>query len=199
MASRKLLDPTDELAGFSAFHGTSRHNLAPKGERTMSHHETSTPEEQPMAQLPGPDPALRQLDRFVGTWQMAGRTLDSDRDNVTGRTSFEWLPGGHFLVQRFAADFMGMAIESLEVIGYDPATGTFPSTVYASMSPVPLPYRWEIDGDELKITAESLGATFHGRWNADGTEFSGGWRPDPGHESDPGNIPYDISGSRADS
>ncbi|HEX2470373.1 MAG TPA: DUF1579 family protein [Candidatus Limnocylindrales bacterium] len=149
-------------------------------------------------QLPGPDPALRKLDRFVGTWAMKGRTLDSDVDNVTARTSFEWLPGGNFLVQRFAADFMGMDIQSLEVIGYDPATGTFPSTVYANMAPVPLPYRWEIDGDDLRIRAEALNANFNGRWNDDGTVFSGGWRPDPGHEGDPGNVPYDISGSRAD-
>jgi hypothetical protein len=32
-------------------------------------------------------------------------------------------------------------------IGYDPATGTFPSTVYSNVSPAPLPYRWELDGD----------------------------------------------------
>ena len=91
-----------------------------------------------------------------------------------------------------------MDIQSLEVIGYDPTTGTFPSTVYANMAPMPLPYRWQIDGDELTINAEALGATFRGRWNEDGTVFSGGWRPDPGHENDPGNVPYDISGSRAD-
>ena len=66
------------------------------------------------------------------------------------------------------------------MIGYDAGDRDVPSTVYANMAPVPLPYRWEIDGDELKITAESLFATFHGRWNEDGTVFSGGWRPDPG-------------------
>jgi hypothetical protein len=48
-------------------------------------------------QPPAPDPALRLLDRFVGTWEMTGRTLDSDVDNVSGRTTFEWLPGGFFL------------------------------------------------------------------------------------------------------
>jgi Protein of unknown function (DUF1579) len=166
----------------------------------MSHHEAPSatmPATDSAPQLPGPDPALRKLDRFVGTWEMKGRTLNSDVDKVTARTSFEWLPGGHFLVQRFAADFMGMEIQSLEVIGYDPTTGTFPSTVYANMAARPLPYRWEIDGDEVKIAAEALGATFRGRWSEDGTVFSGGWRPDPGHEGQPGNIPYDISGSRA--
>jgi len=166
----------------------------------MSNYDAATPPNaatEAPPQLPGPDPALRRLDRFVGTWEMKGRTLDSDVDNVTARTTFEWLPGGHFLTQRFAAVFMGMDIQSLEIIGYDPTTGTFPSTVYANMAPVPLPYRWQIDGDELTIKAEALGATFRGRWNEDGTVFSGGWRPDPGHENDPGNVPYDIAGSRA--
>jgi hypothetical protein len=60
----------------------------------------------------------------------------------------------------------------------------------------PLPYLWEIDGDELKITTEALGATFLGRWSEDGSTFSGGWRPNEGREG-PGNVPYDISGARA--
>ena len=166
----------------------------------MSHHEASSaptraPETPP--QLSGADPALRKLDRFVGTWEMRGRTLDSGVDNVRARTTFEWLAGGHFLVQGFSADFMGMTLESIELIGYDPATGTFPSTVYSNLVGTPLPYRWKVEGDELTIAAEALGATFRGRWNADGTMFSGGWRPDPGHEDDPGNVPYDISGNRA--
>lgn len=148
------------------------------------------------AQQPTPDPALRALDRFVGSWDMKGRTLDSDVDNVTARATYEWLPGGFFLLQRFKADFMGLPIESFEVIGYDPESGTFPSTVYSNMAGTPLAYVWKVDGDELSIATEELGATFRGRWSEDGTSFSGGWRPNPGREG-PGNVPYDISGSRA--
>lgn len=149
------------------------------------------------AQMPTPDPALSRLDRYVGTWEMTGRTLDSNVDNVKARTTFEWLPGGFFLVQRFEADFAGYDIRSLELIGYDPASDTFPSTVYANMAGTPLPYVWEVHGDELMISTDALGATFHGKWNAEGTEFSGGWRPMPGREG-PGNIPYDITGRRAE-
>ena len=145
---------------------------------------------------PAPDPKLRLLDRFVGTWDMKGRTLDSDADNVSGRTAFEWLPGGYFLQQRLELDFAGLPVEGLELIGYDPETATFPSTVYANVAGIPLPYRWEIDGDNLKITTELLGATFRGKWSEDGETFSGGWRPDPGREG-PGNVAYDISGGRA--
>jgi Protein of unknown function (DUF1579) len=146
--------------------------------------------------MPTPDPALKLLDRFVGTWDMHGRTVGSDVDNVGGRTTFAWLPGGFFLQQRIELDFGGMSIQGLEVIGYDPATGTFPSTVFPSMAGMPIPYRWEINGDELTITTDLLGAIFHGRWSDDGETFSGGWRPMPGREG-PGNIAYDISGGRA--
>ena len=91
------------------------------------------------AQPPEPDPALRRLDRFVGTWEVSGRTLDVEEDNVSGRLTFEWLPGGFFLQQRVALNFMGFDIAGLEVIGYDPASGRFPSTVFASMVGVPIP------------------------------------------------------------
>ena len=148
------------------------------------------------AQAPTPHPDLKLLDRFVGTWDMTGRTLDSDVDNVSGRNTFEWLPGGFFMQQRVNLNFSGLEIQGLEVIGYDPATGRFPSTVFPSLAGVPIPYEWQIDGDELTIKTEPLGATFRGRWSDDGTTFSGGWRPDEGREG-PGNAPYDIWGRRA--
>jgi hypothetical protein len=148
------------------------------------------------AQPPQPHPALRRLDRFVGTWEVRGRTLDVEDDNVSGRLAFEWLPGGFFLQQRVALNFMGFDIAGLEVIGYDPATGRFPSTVFASMVGVPIPYEWNVQGDRVKIRTELAGgATFTGTWAEDGSSMSGGWRPDPGKEG-PGNIAYDISGKR---
>lgn len=149
------------------------------------------------AQLPTPDPALRQLDRYVGTWSMEGHLVVSDEIAIKGETTFRWLPGGFFLVQDFRMDFMGMQIESLELIGYDPETGTFPSTVYSNLSPAPLPYRWEVDGDTVRIsvTYGPMDSTFTGTWAEDGESFSGGWRPNPGADESI-NVPYDVGGSR---
>ena len=45
-------------------------------------------------QPPRPDPALKRLERFVGTWNVTGRTLGSAEDNVTWRFTFEWLQYG---------------------------------------------------------------------------------------------------------
>jgi len=155
---------------------------------------TTLTAQDPTGEMPTPDPALRQFDRFIGKWEMKGRTLDSKVDNVFGTAIFEWLPGKFFVEQRTKINFTGYEVEGVEIIGYDPATGTFPSTVYASMAADPLPYRWTLDGDEVTIKAESLNATFRGRWT--GTSFSGGWRPDPGHEDEPGNVAYDVAGGR---
>jgi hypothetical protein len=147
---------------------------------------------------PQPDPALKRLERFVGRWSMEGHLVGSDERNIRGETTFRWLPGGFFLEQRVQLDFMGLMIDSLEVIGYDPETDTFPSTVFSNFSPDPLPYRWDVKGDDVAISVSygPLDSTFTGSWREDGT-FSGGWRPNPGADETV-NIAYDIGGGRLD-
>lgn len=150
-------------------------------------------------QLPGPDPALERFERFVGTWDMEGRTADSTEPNIKGRATFRRLPGGFFLEQRIELDFAGWAqIDSLELVGYDPETGTFPSQVYSNMGPQPLPYTWEIGDDgslTISVSYGPMDATFRGSFSEDGQTFGGAWAPNPG--ADPMiNIPYELSGRR---
>ena len=147
--------------------------------------------------MPKPDPALKRLEKFIGTWEMKGRTLNSKEDNVYGRATFEWLPGGFFLQQRIELNFMGMELRSLELIRYDPETQTFPSYVYSNMSPIPLPYKWDVQGDTLKISVDygPINATFQGKFSEDGKRFSGSWRPNAGADETI-NVPYDIGGTR---
>jgi Protein of unknown function (DUF1579) len=147
-------------------------------------------------ELPKPDPALKRLDRLVGSWTMEGNLVGSDEKNITGETTFRWVVGGFFLEQRVHINFMGLEIDSLELIGYDPETDTFPSTVYSNFSPEPLPYRWDVQGDDVTISVSygPLDATFTGAWREDGT-FAGGWRANPGADETV-NVPYDISGHR---
>jgi hypothetical protein len=148
-------------------------------------------------QMPTPDPALKRLEPLVGTWSMEGHLVDSNENNIKGQGTFRWLPGGFFLEQRLTLDFMGLKIDSLELIGYDPETKTFPSTVFSNLSPTPLPYRWEVGDDILTIsvTYGPLDSTFEGRFSEDGESFGGGWRPNPGADESV-NVPYDIGGHR---
>src|SRR5262245_33382951 len=48
-------------------------------------------------------PDLAALDVLVGTWDTEGRHRLFD-ETIRGSTTFEWLAGGHFLVQRSRAD-----------------------------------------------------------------------------------------------
>jgi hypothetical protein len=150
------------------------------------------------SQMPTPNPALKRLDRFVGTWSMEGHLVGSDENNIKGRVNYRWLPGGFFMEEHIELDFMGMSIDSLDLIGYDPDTNTFPTTVFSNLSPTPLPYTWEVEGDAVKITVSygPLDATFEGAFSEGDQRFGGGWRPNPGADETL-NVPYDISGHRA--
>jgi hypothetical protein len=147
-------------------------------------------------EFPQPSSELKRLDRLVGIWSVEGNLVGSDEKNIGGETRFGWLSGGFFLEQRVHIDLMGVPIDALELIGYDPETDTFPSTVFSGFSPAPLPYRWDVRGDSVTITVTygPLNATFTGSWREDGT-FSGGWRPNPGADETV-NVPYDIGGHR---
>jgi len=144
----------------------------------------------PIGQSAQRDPALRRLDKLVGTWELKGRTLDAKEDNIVGRVTIEWLPGGFFLQQRGELDFMGFKLQSLEIVGYDPATNTFPATVYSSMSGAALPYYWDVQGDV--VTHWTGGSKYTGTFSEDGNTLSGGWRPDKGIEQSAENT-YDAT------
>ena len=149
---------------------------------------------------PTPDPALNRLNRLVGTWTLSGRSIGSDRDNISGTTTFRWLhdaAGSFFLQQDMALDYDGQPIKSHELIGFDPKTNAFSSLVFSNMAPDPWPYTWDVKGEDLTISIKKspMDATFKGEFGSDGNSFSGGWRPNPG--ADPAiNAPYDIVATR---
>ena len=144
--------------------------------------------------MPQPDPALKQLEPLVGSWKLKGHLTGSSEENITGEATFEWLPGRYFLQQTIELNFMGMLIQSREIISCHPETKMFSSLVYSNMSPVPLPYTWDVDGDNLTISVQygALDATFTGRI---GDGFKGAWKPNPG--ADPQvNVAYELTGER---
>jgi len=151
--------------------------------------------------IPQPNPALKRLDRLVGTWKMKGHAIGSNEENVVGTTTFKWLRGesgtSFFLQQDMEMDYAGTPIKSHELIGYNPKTKAFSSYVYSNMAPDPWPYQWDIQGDDLTISINHgpMAARFTAKFSSDGSSFSGGWRPSPGADQTI-NAPYDISMSR---
>jgi Protein of unknown function (DUF1579) len=149
---------------------------------------------QPM-DMSQPDPALKRLEKLVGTWKLTGRTLSSKEDNITGWTTFEWMPGGFFLKSVGEINFKGFFMQSLEIIAYDPEKKIFPSSVYSSMSGIIHSYEWDVQGNT--VIHSGLGATYTGMFSEDGKMLIGGWRPDEGTESTDGSV-YDATMIRVD-
>jgi hypothetical protein len=133
---------------------------------------------------------MRRLARLVGVWKLEGRTLDSKRDKIRGRVKIEWLPGGLFMVQRGWIRLGNFSAHSLEIIGYDPRTNTFPSNVYSDLGGVPSRYYWAVKGNVVEHWTE--GAKYTGSFSDDGNLLSGGWRPARGKKKTPGNT-YDAT------
>ena len=147
-------------------------------------------EKTPPMHLETPDPALGRLERLVGTWKLTGRTLSSPEDNITGWTTFEWMPRKFFLKAVGEITFQGSRMQSLEIIAYDPERKTFPASVYSSMSGNVFSYEWDIQGNT--VIHSGLGATYTGTFSEDGKMLIGGWRPDEGRASTDGNS-YDAT------
>lgn len=111
-------------------------------------------------QAPEPAPDLRALDRLVGTWQQSG-------NHLTGTTAYEWMEGGHFLLQRF--DFTtldGRKISGTEIIGHERPFGAEPSEdvksrVYTNTGDT-LDYVYELEGDTLTIWGGERGSPAYG-------------------------------------
>jgi hypothetical protein len=146
-----------------------------------------------VTELPKPNPALKRLERLAGTWIIEGRTLDSKDNNISGRVTIDWLPGGFFLQQRGEIEIMGLKVQSLEIVGYDAATKTFHSYVFSNIGEVAARYYWDVQGDV--VTHWTEGSKYTGRFSKDGNVLSGGWRPEEGVERTHENT-YDATMTR---
>jgi hypothetical protein len=136
-----------------------------------------------------PNPALARLAKLIGTWGIKGRTFDSKNDNISGRVTIEWFPGGFFMVQRGEIKSTEIKVHSLEIVGYDASTKTFPAYVYSNMSEFRSKYYWDLRGNVVKHWTK--GSEYVGRFSTDDNTLSGGWRPTGGERKTPENT-YDA-------
>jgi hypothetical protein len=126
-----------------------------------------------------PTPGLRSLDCLVGTWRLSEET--------SGTVRFEWLEGGHFLLQHIDMTLHGHAVKGLEVIGHlrpfgEEASPEIWSRVYDAEGNT-FDYVYEVADRTLTIWAGAKGspAYFRGEFSADGRTNVGAWvYPDGG-------------------
>jgi hypothetical protein len=125
-----------------------------------------------------PHPSLRTLDVLVGTWEISG-------PGHHGTVTYEWMPGGHFLIQHVNLVQDGEATTGIEYIGYDAGSGTLKSHFFSSGGDI-LEYVYEVTGDVLTIWFGEPGspARYRGTFSDDRSRATGAWAwPGGGYES----------------
>jgi hypothetical protein len=143
-----------------------------KGEDVMTD-DTNTNDAQGYEQPPEPNPDLKSLDKLVGTWEHSGE--------VQGTTTFEWMEGGYFLIQRVDLEQYGQRIKGIEVIGHERGFMSEPSedikSRFYSSTGDTLDYVHELEGDTYTIWAGEKGSPAYseGVFSSDGNACSGAW------------------------
>lgn len=141
-----------------------------------------------MSTSQGATPDHQLLEPFVGTWQTEGVVLEADLSGQSvrfqARDTYEWLPGGFFLLHRFEADMPIGHIAGIEVIGHDPARKNFPMHSFDSKGNAGTMHarhegsQWIFEGEGVRFsgTFSDDGSSFAGRWEARSGEGAG-WKP----------------------
>lgn len=112
-------------------------------------------------------PALEPLDALVGTWSVEFRHVALP-DPVPGRKTFEWLEGGHFLIERSRMEHPEVP-DHIGIIGADDL-GEELAEHYFDSRGVSRIYRMSLKDGIWKIWRDAPGFSqrFTGRFSDDG-------------------------------
>ena len=140
-----------------------------------------------MAEQPILGPEHRRLQSFVSTWATEGtvKTRPSGSGvRFQGVDTYEWIPGGFFLLHRWDTHMPDGRTQGLEIIGYDSANGTYTVHSYDSsgntdvMKASVTNDTWTFEGKLLRFTGSFRddGETLAGIWEQRSDETSR-WAP----------------------
>ena len=119
------------------------------------------------------NPDLDALDALVGDWVLG------DPAAPVGRTSFSWLEGGFFLVQRWTVD-IPEAPDGIAILGQDATTGQLVQHYYDSRG-IARVYQTRLEDGTWRLWRD--GPDFWQRFSAtfakDGTTIRGTWESSP--------------------
>jgi hypothetical protein len=86
---------------------------------------------------PTPSPRARRLGALVGRWRSEGHIVGDPPVPITGTDTYEWLPGGFFLVHHVDVVIGDQRLQAIELLGeYDPATDAFTARAYDNLGSV---------------------------------------------------------------
>jgi hypothetical protein len=125
------------------------------------------------AQESGPDP--EELDVFVGVWQMTASIAPEAGTPPSAQTSFEWLEGRRFLVQRWRVEHPD-APDGIAIIGFDEDRETYLQHYFDSRG-VARVYEMSFTDGVWKLLrmAPGFSQRFTGTFNDTADTISGRW------------------------
>jgi uncharacterized protein YndB with AHSA1/START domain len=138
----------------------------------------------------GPPPGeegRKRLEALIGRWRTEGETVASPSEPATriaGTDTYEWLGGGFFVVHRVDVRVGDEHVEAIEIIGYDAASGTYPTHAFDSQGTATTYQMEERDGtwtitgatERSTLVPGDDGATMRASWERSDDDGAT-WRP----------------------
>jgi hypothetical protein len=100
----------------------------------------------------------RRLEVFLGTWEATGEIeIEGATTRIRTHSTYEWLPGGYFLVHRFESHLAGgKVIEGIEILGFDDEGQRYTAHAFDSLG-IATAYEVTVEGnsgDKMTISRE---------------------------------------------
>jgi VCBS repeat-containing protein len=122
-----------------------------------------------------PGPEHERLNAFVGTWKTEGETRASPLGpaaRITAVDTYEWFPGGFFLVHHVDARVGDEEIKVIEIIGHDASNGRYFTRSFDSQGNAGT-YEVSVRDGRWTFTGKSERATV--QVSADGKTMTANW------------------------
>ena len=127
------------------------------------------------------DGSTEALAPFVGAWKLLAAFQDEGPADIGARTSFEWLPGEQFLIERWEVP-LPEAPDGIAIIGADPKSEGSYLQHYFDSRGVARVYKmsfedgvWKLWRDEPDFSPLDFAQRFSGTFSADGETIEGCW------------------------
>lgn len=149
-----------------------------KGEIVMTTNNISEPENGNALtpQNPStPNPAMARLNVFVGKWNTEGLIKASPSGPATqlkAVDTYEWLPGGYFIIHHVDGHMGKDEVKAIEIIGYDASSQTYTTHSYDNQGNISA-YQANLQDSTWTILGKS--ERFTGMFNDDSTTLTGNW------------------------
>jgi hypothetical protein len=119
-----------------------------------------------------------RLEALVGRWKTQGWAREPNGappSRIDAVDTYEWLPGGFALLHCVHARIGGRKLEGAEIIGYDPARGTYVSQYFGTDGPGAYEASLREAYGGLVWSMRSETEQFTGMFSDDGDRIEGHW------------------------